>query len=278
MALVDLYAVLGVPPTASAEEVRRSYRRLALQHHPDLHDGDPQAEERFREIAAAYEVLGDVQRRAAYDGRRPTPAPHQRPDAGKGDTARPSRPQRNVGTGTGPPRPGHRPEHRTGHAQLELTLAEVVYGGEKALVLDLPDGKEYELHLSVPAGTTDGDVLRALLPPGYGDVAFSVRVAPHPTLRREPGSPDLLTEVPLPLSRAIFGGQVDIPTLEGPVSITVAPGTQSGHRAVLLGRGGRERAGRRGDLRAVLQVVVPTDLSDEARELMERFVRLTEPG
>lgn len=286
----DYYEVLGVPRTASADEIKRAYRQLARKHHPDLQPASERAAaaERFKEVNEAYEVLSDPDKRAKYDALGPnwksgmdfTPPPGTRgPTVTAGEWqdladfsdffaslfGRPAGRTRRGGVRI--PIPGDDVE-----AELPLALEDVLHGGQRRITLD---GKS--LDVIIPRGTRHGAVLRLAGQGGPGvnggppgDVYLHVRLAPHPRYRIK--DDDLELDLPLWPWQAVLGAEVRVDTPDGPVTLTVPPGTPSGARLRLRGRG-LPRGDGRGDLHAVVRVVVPTRPSAAEREAYETLRR-----
>ena len=294
----DYYEVLGVPRTATAEEIKRAYRQLARKHHPDLQVASERARasERFKEINEANEVLSDPDKRAKYDalganwkgGMDFTPPP----DTGRGPSVttdwegfgdfsdffgsifgRPSGVRAGAGragadrAGVRMPIPGNDVE-----GELPLTLDDVLHGGQRRITVD---GRS--LDVTIPRGIRDGATLRLAGQGGpgvnggpAGDVYLRVRLLPHPRYRVV--DDDLEMDLPLWPWQAVLGAEVRVDTPDGPVTLTVPPGTQSGQRLRLRGRG-LPRDGARGDLYAVVRVVVPTRPSAAEREAYEMLRR-----
>ena len=288
----DYYEVLGVPRTATADEIKRAYRQLARKHHPDLQPASERARaaERFKEINEANEVLSDPDKRAKYDalgadwtgGMDFTPPPGARrgPTVTTGDWedigdfsdffasifGRPTGGTRRGGVRV--PVPGNDIE-----GELPLTLDDVLHGGQRRITLD---GRS--LDVTIPRGIRDGATLRLAGqgsrginggPPG--DVYLHVRLAPHPRYRVV--GDDLEMDLPLWPWQTVLGADVRVDTPDGPVTLTVPPGTQSGARLRLRGRG-LPRGDGRGDLYAVVRVVVPTRPSAAEREAYETLRRV----
>jgi len=294
----DYYEVLGVPRTATAEEIKRAYRQLARKHHPDLQVASERARasERFKEINEANEVLSDPDKRAKYDalganwkgGMDFTPPP----DTGRGPSVttdwegfgdfsdffgsifgRPSGVRAGAGragadrAGVRMPIPGNDVE-----GELPLTLDDVLHGGQRRITVD---GRS--LDVTIPRGIRDGATLRLAGQGGpgvnggpAGDVYLRVRLLPHPRYRVV--GDDLEMDLALWPWQAVLGAEVRVDTPDGPVTLTVPPGTQSGQRLRLRGRG-LPRDGARADLYAVVRVVVPTRPSAAEREVYEMLRR-----
>lgn len=303
----DLYDILGVPRTASREEIKKAYRRLAKQYHPDVNPGNKQAEERFKEASAAFEVLSDDKRRQLYDefgsdslrsGFDPARAEEVRrwrrqgaPPGGQpfdfGDFATVNAEGFDFGSifeqifGQGAGRGGRgghgrRAAPATGQdleADLELDLREAVAGGERDVRLD---GRT--LRVTIKPGMTDGARIR-LAGQGHpgrhggapGDLLLRIRLRPHPLVRVD--GKDLSLDLPVTVPEAAAGAEVELPTFDGKVRLTVPAGTQSGARLRLRGRGLPDpKGGPRGDLYVIVKVVLP-----EPSERLTKAARALEP-
>ena len=287
----DYYEVLGVPRTATADEIKRAYRQLARKHHPDLHPAAerPRAAERFKEINEAYEVLSDPDKRAKYNalgadwkgGMDFTPPP----DADRGYTVRTGEWEDGdfsdffasiFGRPAGGTRRGGVRMPTAGddiEGELPLTLDDVLRGGQRRITLD---GRS--LAVTIPRGIRDGATLRMAGQGGRGsnggppgDVFLRVRLTPHPRYRV--AGDDLEMDLPLWPWQAVLGAEVRVDTPDGPVTLTVPPGTQSGQRLRLRGRGLPRGGDGRGDLYAVVRIVVPTRPSAAERAAYETLRR-----
>lgn len=276
----DPYQTLGVARDASQDDIRAAYRTLAKKHHPDLNPGDTAAEDRFKDVAAAYELLSDPEKRARFDRgeidaagneRAPEPSWRHYAEAGEGRSYGPAGAQpggwseedlsdlfgsmfdgqRRAG-GTAKRR--GRDEHYT----LTVEFLDAVNGATRRLTL--PDGST--LDVKIPQGASEGQVLRlrGKGSPGRnggpdGDALIEIHVAPHRFFQRE--GRDLRLELPVTLQEAVLGGQVEVPTPAGPVRMRIPPGSDTGTELRLRGRGvpasGNQPAG---DLYARLRVVL----------------------
>ena len=279
----DPYQLLGVPRSASDEEVRRAFRRLAKECHPDLHPGDAAAAERFKRISAAYDILGDADKRRLYDAgeidamgepRRGFARQHAsgwrthgaggRFDPGDlgdvfsdffGGGARAS---------TGGRPGGFRVRGSDVRYTLEVDLLEAVNGAKKRV--SMPD--DGVLDLTVPEGVTDGQVLRlkgkgARAAGGgeAGDALVEIKVRAHPDFRRV--GDDLHVEVPITLDEAVLGGKIEVPTASGRVQLTIPKGTSSGRVFRLKGKGARNPSrGTTGDELVTVRIVLPEAIDD----------------
>ncbi|MFO0838441.1 MAG: DnaJ C-terminal domain-containing protein [Phycisphaerae bacterium] len=292
MSASDPYRILGVSRGASQDEIRAAYRKLAKLHHPDRNRGDKQAAERFKEVQAAYEVLGDAQRRAQYDqfgagGPRPHfeswgggPAPSGFESVGDfGDLS--SIFEQFFSRG---PRRGSRRRGATNdveargadlEAEIEVDFESAIRGTRREVLLDSGVGRSERIEFRVPAGIRDGQRVRVRGkgnpgPRGRGDLLIRVRVRPHPHFRRE--GLDLAIDVPIGLTEAALGTKVDVITLDETARVTIPPGTSSGSRLRLRGKGVRDpRSGEVGDLYAIVKIVVPRDLSPRALSLLREL-------
>ena len=302
----DYYKTLGVSKNASAEEIKKAYRRLARQHHPDVNK-KPEAEKRFKEINEANEVLSDAEKRKRYDtvgpdwarfqngGARQQPGGFQwvytgQPGAdpfngeagGFSDFFRTlfGEGQADVDTG---PLFGRTSTRRRRAAvgsdieqDVEIALAEAYKGTERTLELRLPDGTTRRLSVKIPAGVRDGQRIRLAgqgAPGGgggpSGDLFLRVRLRPHPVFQRDVD--DLRLDLPVALHEALLGAEVTVPTLKGRVSLRIPPETQNGRVIRLAGQGMPRATGGQGDLYVTVKVVLPTKLSDKERELVSEL-------
>jgi curved DNA-binding protein len=295
----DYYDALGVPRDASADDIRRAYRKLARENHPDVNK-DPAAEDRFKEISEAYEVLRDEEKREQYDrlgenwraGQDVSGADGFSDfDFGGGGAGSGFRDVRvNFGGGDfggadfsdffeglfgGAPRGRRRSSGFNGfssrgndvEATLEVSLEEAARGGKRRI--SLADGRDYEV--TIPPGVRDGQLIR-LAGEGTqgmgggpaGDLLLRVRLRPHPRFRVEGG--DLHVTLPVAPWEAALGASVDVPTLGGSATLKVPPGSSCGRRLRLRGEGLGD-----GDLYAHVSIKVPKQLNKRERELFEQL-------
>ncbi len=290
----DYYEVIGVPRTATAEEIKRAYRKLARKHHPDLKPAAERAAaaERFKEINEANEVLSDPDKRVKYDalGQNWKSGMDFTPPPGSGQAEPGSADREDVGDvsdffaslfGRGAGRRGRGGVRVTlpgsdVEAELTVTLDELLRGGKRRL--QLPGG--HTIEVEIPPGVRDSSVLRLAGqgeagvnggPPG--DLFLHVRLSPHPRYRV--AGDDLELDLELAPWQAVLGDEVKVETLDGPVTLKVPPGTPSGRRLRLRGRGLPRADGERGDLHAVVRVVVPERPTDAERQAYEALKRAT---
>jgi curved DNA-binding protein len=305
----DLYQILGVPRTATPEEIKKAYRKQARQHHPDVNPGNKAAEERFKEASAAFEVLSDPKRRSLYDefgpdalrtgfdekraeevrrwrkaGGQPGGQPFDFGDfssvnvEGYGPVDFGSIFETIFGQqARGRPGQGRRTAPRAGddlEAELELELRDAVLGANR----DVRVGPR-TLRVTIKPGTADGARIRLAGQgsPGErggppGDLLLRIRLRPHPLVRVD--GKDLYLDLPLTIPEAVTGAEVELPTFEGKVRFTVTPGTLSGKQIRLRGKGLPDhRGGPRGDLYAVVKLVLP-DPSDPLRDAVKALAPL----
>jgi DnaJ-class molecular chaperone len=292
----DYYEVLGVAKGASDNDIKKAYRKLARQYHPDRNPGDKQAEGRFKEVQDAYDILSDKQKREQYD-RFGFVGPGAMPGGGGGGA--PGGFHFNWGNaqggatqqidpedlqdilsrfggfpgfgGAAGPRPGRGNTRRRAAAPPPDEVPEVTIpfeiaanGGSVAL-----DVNGTHIDVKIPAGVADGQTIRLRgQGPGGEDIYVKLRVNPHTYFRREGN--DIILEVPLSVAEAALGATVDVPTLDGQrLGVKVPAGTSSGNRLRLRGRGIKG-----GDQYIEIKIVVPAAKDARSRELIEEFARL----
>ena len=272
----DYYEILGVPRGADAEEVKRAYRKLARKYHPDV-SKEKNAENKFKELQEAYEVLRDPDKRAAYDhlGRdyrtgqqfRPPPDWSQRFGHTSGGSQRFS--DLNgfsdffsslFGGAAG----GPQPEADAGH--IEVTVEEAFAGTRRRVMIN-DGGRARYIDVQIPAGVGEGQSLRIAGAGGGSSLMFRVRLRPHPLY--VPQGKDVQIELPLAPWEAALGAKVAVPTLGGTVEVTVPAGAQSGQKLRLRGRGFPGTPG--GDQIVSIKLVTPTAQSAQAKEAYERM-------
>lgn len=290
----DYYQVLGVPRGAGADEVKKAYRRLARKYHPDV-SKEKDAEERFKEVNEAYEVLGDEKKRAAYDqlgayrsGQEFRPPPGW--GAGFGQGAQADFGGMDLGDlfaqmfGMGAGRPGGARGFTGGlrgrdiEATVRLTLEEAFNGVERSLHLAAPGQAPRTVKVRIPAGVLPGRRLRVRGKGGpsmhgeSGDLLLDIEVEPHPMFQLD--GQDILLDLPVTPWEVATGVTVPVPTLAGAVRVRVPAGAKSGQKLRLPGRGmpGTEA---KGDFYVVIRIVMPAELSAEELALYERLAGLS---
>lgn len=290
----DPYEVLGVARTATPEEIRKAYRKLAKGSHPDLHPGDAKAEERFKAISSAYDLLSDPEKRARFDRGEIDAAGNERPrqrEFYRGFADGPGGAR--YGTteifgddgdleslfadlfGGRRGRQGMRVRGSDLSFTLEIELTEAARGGKRSL--QLPDGRKIEV--AIPAGIGHGKTLRlaGMGAPGLGgapsgDAYIEVRIRPHPVFQLK--DTDIHVELPITLAEAVQGGKVSVPTVTGPVTMTIPKGSNTGATLRLKGRGMPAHDGMpAGDQYVRLKVVLPREMDPELAEAIGRFER-----
>jgi len=284
----DYYAALGVARDADSDAIKKAYRKLARQNHPDMSKAAG-AEARFKEVAEAYATLKDSEKRAAYDalGRRP------------------------VGEEFAPPPQWRQAQPSAGPMFDDMDLADLLaaMGGGQRSSQQGPaviDGRDYDTSVQISledahrgsrislslAGEGGSSVLEVVVPPGVhegqklrlrgkggngingganGDIYLHLMLKPHPVFR--PDHHDLYFDLALTPWEAALGAEVEVPTLDGPVLLTVPPGTQSGRKLRMRGRGLANGRGANGDLYAAIRIDVPATLTARERELFEELAR-----
>jgi len=303
----DLYAVLGVKKDASQDEIKRRYRKLAKELHPDLNPDEPDVVDRFKKVSAAYDILADPEKRAKYDRGEIDAEGHERQQQhfyrdfagdpsgtrfytregfageeelhdffetlfgmGAGADAR-------AGAGAGRAAGGGRSfRMRARGADVSYTLPvdflEAARGARRRVTVD---GRT--LDITIPAGVQDRQTLRLKGQgmPGFeggpaGDAYVEVHIRPHPFFRRKDG--DIHMDLPVTLGEAVLGGRVEVPTIDGPVTMTIPEGSNTGSVLRLRGRGVRDpKSGRRGDQYVRLELVLPKERDAELERFLEQW-------
>ncbi|MCA8995903.1 MAG: J domain-containing protein [Planctomycetaceae bacterium] len=304
MAKQDYYQTLGVSRSATQDEIRKAFKKIARENHPDVKPDDKAAAQRFKDAAEAYDVLGDEEKRKKYDqfganwkhfkdGAGPQPGGgggYYGPDpfrqggpvdidlqdlfGGSGVV--------DLGDLLGGMFGGGRARHRAARGQDVTTSIQVPFhtaaeGGNYDLTLSR-GGKTETLSVKIPAGMEDGKAIRlgGQGEPGMGggpagDLLVTIKVAAHPYFQRD--GQNLLVEVPVSITEAALGAKIDVPTLnEGLLTMTLPPGTSSGAKLRLKGKGlPHPRTGQRGDELVQIKIIPPKDLDDRSREILQEF-------
>ncbi|MFI4939673.1 MAG: DnaJ C-terminal domain-containing protein [Burkholderiales bacterium] len=296
----DYYQALGVERTASTDDIKKAYRKLAHQYHPDV-SKDPKGEEKFKEVAEAYATLKDTEKRQEYDnlGKYPagenfTPPPEWQQQYGSSasgfddvdlsDLLNAFMSGRHGGSGRGPKRASvpHPGEDYT--VTVPVSLEKIYSGGETDVAVEAPEYDEnglphrvsHTFRVTIPKGATEGQRLRLAGKGGPGrnggkpgDLYIALTIAPHP-LYRVTGR-DLYIDLSLAPWEAVLGAAVEIPTLGGNVELNIKPGTSSGQRLRLARRGLPSSDGSAGNLVAVVRIVVPDKVTKQEQELYEQL-------
>jgi len=297
----DYYKILGVDRSASEKEIKSAYRKLARKYHPDVNPGDKASEDKFKEISEAYEVLSDKDKRTRYDqfgqyweqGGIPGQG---RPGPGEGFTFD----YGNFGEGVQfggdvpfdlfetlfgggaaktttrrrrePPAKGRNIE-----TEMEISLEDAFTGATKAFSLN---GKRIEV--TIPKGVKDGQKIRLANqgedgPAGKGDLLITIKIRPHPVFERK--DDDLYEEVPVDYVIAALGGEIQVPTLSGRVTMKVPPNTNSGRTFRLPGQGmPKIKDSGRGNLYAKVRIVIPEVISEKERQLLDEIRKYKQGG
>ena len=308
----DYYKALGVEKTATAEQIKKAYRKLARQHHPDVNPNDKGAEQKFKDINEANEVLSDPEKRKKYDqfgadwqryqqqpggGRAGQPgggfdwSQYTQGQGGGGGGGNPFGEGDdfsdffgslfgNTGGGgraRGGSRPGAGPDYQ---AELELTLEEAYHGGPRTITVH---GKN--LRLTIQPGVADGQTIRLRDQGGpgrqggpNGSLLITFRIRPDARYVRTGN--DLTQDVPVPLYKALLGGEQTVEALSGPVKIKLKPETPNGTRLRLRGKGFPvyKQAGEFGDLYLRLTLVLPQHLTEKEIDLIQQLAALRPAG
>lgn len=303
----DYYKVLGVKRDASRADIQRAYRELARKYHPDMNPDDKNAQERFKRVQQAYDVLGTPEKREMYDRygssfQSAAGGPGGGPGGGGPYTYQWGGPGgaggfedvdfsqlfggrgaegfadifRQFG-GRGARQRRRRPQPGTdSHHEIEVPFQTAIEGGEAAITVQRPGGKVETISVRIPAGIEDGKRIRLrgqgeVSPTGGqpGDLLITVRVASHPYYVRRGN--DLEVTVPVTLAEAALGAKIDVPTPKGVITLTVPPKTSGGKRLRVKGRGVAPAGGKAGDLYAVVRIILPQTLDENSKKYLREI-------
>lgn len=292
----DPYEVLGVSRTASQDEIKKRYRALAKELHPDLNPGKPDIEDRFKRVTGAYDILSDPEQRGRYDRGEIDASGQERPEQrfyreyAEDPSATRFYTQEGFGDEEGlhaffsdlfggragrAGREGMRMRARGADVSytLPVDFLEAAKGAKKRVVV----GGDHPIDLTIPAGVRDRQTLRLKGQgmPGFeggpaGDAYVEVHIQPHPYFERKDN--DIHLELPVSLAEAVLGGRIQVPTIDGPVSMTVPKGSNTGATLRLRGKGiVDQKSGQRGDQYVRLKVVLPKAPDAELEKLVEQW-------
>ena len=298
----DPYLELGVSRTASAAEIRKAFHKLAKQHHPDANKGDKKSEEKFKQVSAAFDILGDVDKRKKFDAGEIDADGRETMRGGFGAGGSPfggggfnrgraggmgggEGPEidlndlfgdilgRNRGAGAGAGGGfggGFAAKGADVRARLDIDLEEAIKGGKKRVAFS--DGRTIDV--TIPAGAQEGQTLRLKGQGspgrgGQGDAMIELAIKPHPIYRPENGA--LVMDLPISVPDAVLGGKIEAPTPDGPVTLSIPKGSNSGAKLRLKGRGLSDAKGHRGDLFARLVVTLPDAPDAELEKFAETW-------
>ena len=301
------YDTLGVKRDASDDDIQKAYRKLARKYHPDMNPDDASAKTKFQEVQSAFEILSDAEKRKRYDqygtadpqfhpGGAGSPGGGARWNYSTGPQSYPF--DLNDIFGAGGAGEGEAPggfadlfkqfrrsgsggarrsaaTERGGDLKHEMTIpfATAIKGGEVAVSVQRGDGNLETITIKIPAGIDDGKRIRVRgqgepgeggSPPG--DILVTIHTSPHPFFRRTGNRLDV--RVPVTLAEAAEGAKIDVPTPWGTIALSLPPGSSSGKRLRVKGHGVRPKSGEHGDLFAEIQIVLPSELSEEERKTL----------
>jgi molecular chaperone DnaJ len=280
----DFYAILGVDKKASGEEIKKKYRSLARELHPDKTKGDDALEEKFKAVSEAYDILSDSKKRAEYDEARSLfeGGGFRGGGGGGGDFSdlfgggSPNDIFANLFGGGGVRRGPRKGQDL--QTESTITFKEAIIGTTLELKLSLDGGKPQTITARVPAGVNDGAKIRvkgkgAPGEAGPGDLFILLHVKPHPIFSRK--AENILLTLPVTFVEATLGADIKVPTLDGEeVTVRLAPGTPNGRTLRVKGRG-IKKGSVTGDLLATIEVQVPQKIEDDASEALKKFADAT---
>ena len=263
--VADYYELLGVSRDSNTQDIRKAYRTMARKYHPDLNKGDRKAENYFKKINEAYEVLSDDKKRRKYDTYG---AKWNQINQGQTHTDW----FQDLGFNFGGRKNASR-SRRQSTSRLEspvtITLEEAFSGSNHNLTISSPTG-ERRIEVTVPAGVDNGSVVK-VTPDRQTEIRLTVKVLPSERFKRN--GLDLYTEIDVPFEDLIFGGEIQVKTFSGQLHLKIPERSQNGQKIRLSGQGMpvlKKNQGR-GDLYVILRPILPTDLSEEELQLLKRF-------
>lgn len=305
----DYYKTLGVGRNASQADIQKAYRDLARKFHPDLHPDDKKAKQNFQQLQNAYEVLNDPEKREQYDrygsafesmagGGGFDPRAYGAAGGAQGfedidfsqffGQRAGGGPQGAGGfedlfkqfsqAGAAPRKRGRKQPQQGADLNGEITISfqTAAAGGKEQFAVRRADGDVETIEMKIPPGIEEGKKirLRGQGEPGTngapaGDLLVTVHVSPHPWFTRRGNNLEVM--VPVTLAEAALGAKIDVPTPQGTISLTLPPGTSSGKKLRVKGRGIEAKSGEPGDLYAEIQIIIPRELDSEDAELIRRF-------
>lgn len=290
----DPYEVLGVKKTATQDEIKKAYRKLAKKLHPDLHPGDEDKKAQFQAVAAANDLLSDPEKRRRYDAGEIDASGHERPERqfyhqyADQEAGRRYDPGAGMGgfqdasdlfsdlfgrrAGGGGFRQEFHARGADARYHLEVDFLDAARGTKRSVTM--PDGKTIEI--TIPAGLKDGQTLRLRGKggPGLGDgppgdALVTIAVRRHPVFTRD--GDDIEIELPVTFDEAVLGAKVEVPTISGEVSMIIPRGASSGHRLRLKGKGIAAGRGAAGNQYVRLKIVLPEKIDDQMEDLARRW-------
>lgn len=291
----DPYIVLGVEKTATQDEIKKAYRKLAKALHPDLHPDDAGKKAQFQAVSAAYDLLGNAEKRRRFDAGEIDASGQERPDQQFYHHYAGRQGGRRYDPGMGPEEYADAADffadlfgerHRSGagarqefHARgqdiryhLDIDFIDAVRGAKNTVTM--PDGKT--IAISIPAGVRDGQTLRlrGKGAPGFGkgqagDALVTIGIRAHPLFTRT--GDDIEIELPITLDEAVLGAKIDVPTISGTVSMSIPKGASSGRKLRLKGKGVAHKKGKAGDQIVRLKIVLPDVIDTSLEELARRW-------
>ena len=290
----DYYETLGLTKSATEKEIKKAYKKLAMKYHPDKNPDNPKAEDTFKEVKEAYEILTDKEKRAAYDqfGHQAFDpsrgAGHQRQyqqsGAGYGEfddlfgdmfsRGRGGNPFGGFGQQRARPQRGEDVQFK-----MDVDLEDVILGNQKVIELPIFEGQQQvtkKINIKIPMGIENGEKIRLAGKgkPGFngapsGDVLIEIQARPHPYYTRD--NNNLIYQAHTDFVSATLGGKVEIPTLDSRLNLTIPAGTQNGRKFRMKGKGITDRKGQTGDLLVQITIDTPQNLNERQKELLREF-------